>query len=318
MISVAKRFLSALDSMGPVGRWTHDALYDAALALRMRQAKRRGMIAHINREYERVFGRPLDLANPRTFNEKMQYLKVHGITDLHRRCADKHAVRDYVRSRIDEDILVPLHHVFDSADEIGPERIPEERFVIKATHDSGSTRICLDRKAFDWDRCRRRLRGALTRDFAYLHYEMQYHGLPRRILVEELLSDALDIDYKFFCFDGQPKFVGVNMDRRGDHRHAFMDFDWKVIPVHYAKPLPDRPAPKPATFDRMVDYAARLCAPFKFARADFYENAGRLYFSEITFHQYAGLMPFDPEGYDRTLGDLIRLDAAPDAVAAVG
>jgi len=292
---------------GAVGVLMHDIAYECVMGVRVALGRLRGARGQIRHDYRRVFGRDPDLERPRSFNEKTQYLKLHDVTDRHRLCADKLAVRDYVVRHVPEDVLVPLRHVFDSADSVRPENIPERSFAIKATHDSGSTQLCLDRDTFQWAHCRRRLHGALSRDFSFLHGELQYRGIPRRIIVEDLLPEALFIDYKIFCFGGEPHFIGVNYDRRGNHRHDFFDLDWKRLPVVYAKPTIGHSVPPPKTLATMIEYARRLASPFKFVRIDFYESDGKLFFSEITFHQYSGLMNFEPESFDLELGALIRL-----------
>jgi hypothetical protein len=286
-----------------------DFAHDAYMRLRLLRARRRGMRAHLVREFEAVFGHAPDLDNPRTFNEKMQFLKMQSRTPLHRICADKIAVRDYVADRLGTDLLVPLLHVFDDASAVTPQTISEDRFVVKATHDSGSTQICTDRETFNWRSARRRLSGALARDYAYLHYELQYHDIPRKIIVEELLDGAATSDYKIFCFDGEPFMTGVNYDRRGTHRHDFFDLEWNRLPVVYAKPTIGHAIPVPLTYDRMIDYARTLSKGFPFCRIDYFESEGQLFFNEITFHQYSGLMRFDPDEFDRILGDRITLPA---------
>lgn len=212
LFEVLKTGAAALERVPGLGPPTRDFLRNRLMALRIAMARRRGVRAHIVKQYAAVFGREPDLENPFSFNEKMQKLKLDPISPLHRVCADKIAVRQHVRALIGEDVLVPLHHVFDSPASLRPDIVRAERFVVKASHDSGSSLICDDRASFDWARSRSLLRGALSRDFFWVHGEPQYRDLPRRVLVEAYLPGAADIDYKVFCFHGTPRLIGVNYD----------------------------------------------------------------------------------------------------------
>lgn len=301
-----------LDALGPLGRRIEDAIWSYRLNRTERLGRSREPVDHVRRQFRAVFGRDPDLETPRTFNEKIQYLKLYDRSPLHTRCADKIAVREYVKECIPEtDILIPLLAILDNPDDLRPETITAQRFVAKASHDSGSTQICRDRDSFDWARCRRRLRSALRRDYSVMYGEWQYRDIPRRIVVEELIETSSDYDYKLFCFHGKPHLIMVNIDRFGDFRENFYDTNWAQQDIFYTYPSSDKPLAPPATLNLMLDYAARLSAPFAFARIDFYEAEGRVYFGEITFHQSAGLQRFVPESIDLALGARLTLPPKP-------
>ncbi len=292
-----------------IGRRLRELAADAAMELRLLQARFRGDERQIRATYKAVFGCEPRLDAPVTFNEKLQYLKLRDHSPLRTRCADKLAVRDYVRERMGEQALIPLLLVTENPDDVRPERIAAERFAAKCTHDSGSTQICTERSSFDWSHCRRRLRRAMSRDFSRLFGEIQYRDVPRRIIVEEFLEfdERTIYDYKFHCFDGEPRIVAVNLNRHINHRREHYDQDWNRIPVAHKVPNADSPVPRPASLGAMLDHARALSAPFKLCRVDLYDHGGRIWFSEITFHDKAGLSPFVPAHYDEAFGRIIAV-----------
>jgi hypothetical protein len=307
-VSLARRAAETLDGLGPFGRRLADFCRDLRLDMQSWEARQRAPADHLKRQYRAVFGRDPDLDAPRSFNEKMQWLKLHDRSPLHTRCADKLAVRDYVRETIPEtDILIPLLAVLDDPAELTQARIVADRFAAKATHDSGSTQLCWDRDRFDWARARRRLNRALRRDFSAMFGEWQYRDVPRRIVVEAMIDSAAARDYKIFCFNGEPGLIMVNIDRFGDFRENFYDTAWQQQDFIHTYPPSAEPIGPPRGLATMLDYARRLSAPFAFARTDFYEDDGQVWFGEITFHQSAGLQPFRPESIDIALGDRLVL-----------
>lgn len=267
------------------------------------------------RSYRHRFGRDLDLENPQGLSEKIQWLKLNGMTPLHSRCSDKIAVRDYVAERVGSEILIPMVMATYDVAEITPENIPAERFVVKPNHDSGSVVFCRDRASFDWADARRRLRAMLKRDFHLAQRERQYEGIRRGLIVEELLEQSGGgdlIDYKIYCFHGKPTFAQVDLGRHSDHRRAMYDLDWRKLPERI-ETLPGLPAaldgelPRPEGWEEMKRIAAILAKPFPLVRIDFYNVDGRVFFGEMTFTPGAGLSRFEPREKDVAYGRLLDL-----------
>lgn len=309
-ISLARRIKNAVRSVKkrvPLVERLYDEIQDAQLDQLARRGAREGDEGLARRKFREAYGVEVNLDAPRGFAEKTQYLKLFDFGSLHTQCADKLAVRDYVRDRVGEQALIPLLMVADTPDELTPERLTSPRFVAKATHDSGSSQVCADRATFDWARCRRRLRRALARDFSRISGERQYRDVPRRVIVEEFVDAAAVRDYKFFCFHGAPYFCRVNIDRISNHRERYYTTDWRCLDVACKERPSERGEPAPKTLDVMLEYARALSQPFKFARIDLYEAEGRVLFSEVTFHDTGGYTKFKPDSFDLALGELLIL-----------
>jgi hypothetical protein len=253
-------------------------------------------------------GQRLDLDHPRTFNEKLQWLKLRYRDPLMRQCADKLAVRDYVAGAGGADLLIPLIGVYRRAQEIDFYKLPEQ-FVLKANHGSGWNIICRDRRSMDLTRARARLNRWLQTDFSRIAREWVYEGIEPRIICEEYLATANGeppSDYKFFCFHGEPRFIQVDYDRFIGHRRALYTPAWEKLPCALEYTLKEEPTPPPQTLARMLRVAAQLSQPFPFARVDLYELDDRVYFGELTFFPGKGVERFRPREFDAIFGE--RLD----------
>ena len=256
--------------------------------------------------YKLAFGRQPDLAEPRTYNEKLQWLKLHDRQPLYHTLVDKVAVKQYVAERIGAQYVVPTLGVWESSDRIDWESLPD-RFVLKCSHDSGSALICRDKSVFDISKAKR-LDDFLAVDFYALAREWPYKGVPRRILAEEYLGDNIP-DYKFFCFDGEPRLMFVASDRNvagSETRFDFYDMDFRHLDVRNGHPNSPEPMAKPACWEEMKDLARRLSAGMPHVRVDFYEVDGKVYFGEYTFYHWGGMVPFDPPCWDVTIGDMLK------------
>lgn len=255
-------------------------------------------------------GYPIDWDNPRDINEKIQWLLCFSDTSSWSLCADKYRVRDYVKSKGQEDILIPLLGVWDSASEIDFESLPD-RFVLKCNHDSGST-LVLDKSAgFDEAGVRDFLDSHLKKKFGYLNGELYYNSIKPCIIAEKFLQGG-DVpgaaaDYKVWCFDGEPYSVWVCYGRTSSETYVnIYDLDWNVHPEvsvfteHYRD---GRGAvPRPACLERMLEAASALSEGFPEVRVDFFVAEGRLYFGEMTFASYGGKMDFYTQEYLEELG----------------
>ncbi|MBR6001850.1 MAG: glycosyl transferase [Bacteroidales bacterium] len=302
----------------PVGGWLPDKLY-------------------LSLQYRCRMGRKLHLDNPQTFNEKIQWLKIHDRNPLYPTLVDKVAVKEWAAAKIGEEYIIPTLAVWDSVDEIDLDALPE-RFVLKCTHDSGSAVLCTDKASFDLEAAKKRLSERLALDYGARFREWPYSKVPRRILVERFLdsgsasarndkedsrNDNIVIstkdqgsarrdlsDYKFFCFSGKPELLFIATERNNpltETRFDFFDEEFRHIDVRNGHPNADVPPQKPEGFEEMKRLAATLSEGLPFVRVDFYEADGKVYFGEMTLYHWSGLRPFEPEEYDLTFGKMIKL-----------
>lgn len=252
----------------------------------------------------------LNLRNPKTWNEKINYLKIHIdrlIPDAHV-YADKLRVRDYVADVISGDHLVPLLGAWNDPAEIDWAGLPDS-FVLKANHGSGFNLIVRDHGSLDIASATERMNAWLETDYSSMAGEKHYRRIPRRLLAEELVvSTGGDLpDYRCYCFDGAVGFISINVDRATDHRRLYVDRDWNPMPFEIDKPRPDWELERPAVLNQVVSIAESLAAPFFFVRVDLFEAKGSVIFSELTFIPAGGMHFVSPRRWNRKLGALIRL-----------
>ncbi len=254
-----------------------------------------------------------DLKHPTTYNEKLQWLKLHDRQPLYTQLVDKYAVRRFVAERIGGEYLIPLvGGPWDSFDEIDFDALPE-KFVLKCTHDSGGLLICRDKRALDREKARRRIAQSLQQNFYYHNREWPYKDVRPRIIAEAYMEDASTSelrDYKFFCFGGEPKMLFVASDRQTageETKFDFFDMDYNHLDLRNGHPNAAVPPEKPAQFGLMRELAQKLSQGIPHVRVDLYEVNGRVYFGEMTFYHWSGMVPFDPPEWDERLGSWIRL-----------
>ena len=254
-----------------------------------------------------------DLKNPTTYNEKLQWLKLHDRQPLYTQLVDKYAVRRFVAERIGGEYLIPLvGGPWDSFDEIDFDALPE-KFVLKCTHDSGGLLICRDKRALDREKARRRISQSLQQNFYYHNREWPYKDVQPRIIAEAYMEDASTSelrDYKFFCFGGEPKMLFVASDRQTageETKFDFFDMDYNHLDLRNGHPNAAVPPEKPVQFGLMRELAQKLSQGIPHVRVDLYEVNGRVYFGEMTFYHWSGMVPFDPPEWDERLGSWIRL-----------
>ena len=256
-------------------------------------------------------GQKLHLNPPITFNEKIQWLKINDNDENHSKMVDKYAVREYISEKLGEDYLIPLIGVYDNANDIDIEQLPKE-FVIKCTHDSGSVFLCKKHEDFS-PKIRNSFNKALKRKYYYASRENLYKGVTPKLVIEEMMhnSDGKGLtDYKFYCFDGEPRFLYVSAGLE-DHTKAkisFYNIDLSDAPfqrsdyAHFDK-IPNIPK----CYDEMIMVAKKLSEGIPFVRVDLYEINEQVYFSELTFSPCSGMMPFEPKEYDKKLGEMIKI-----------
>jgi hypothetical protein len=266
---------------------------------------------HVKRLFLKRMGYELSLAHPRTFNEKMQWLKLNDRTSKHTLCADKYAVRAFIEKEIGERYLIPIFYHTSTLDEITRELLPDEPCIIKTTHDSGNTFIVRDKSRItenEWHHFKTKFQKSMHRNYYYWSREWQYKHIKPRIVIEKLLLDNGEIpnDYKLHCFNGKVKFVQVDMDRYTNHQRNIYDIHWNRQDFRWKFP-PGRDSSKPKYLDEMIRLAEKLAKPFYFVRVDFYEVMGAVYFGEMTFHPESGLGMIEPHEWDVKLGEMIKL-----------
>lgn len=255
-------------------------------------------------------GRKLDIENPKTYTEKLQWLKLYNRKPEYTMMSDKYLVRNYVENKIGEKYLIPLLGVWDSVDEINIDDLPNQ-FVLKTNHDSGSIIICKDKKIFDWKYARKTLRKALKTQYYWKSREYNYYNINRKIIAEQYMVDKKDgelRDYKFYCFNGEPKFIQVDVGRFSNHIENFYTLQWEFIPVEWGVPNnKDIIKNKPEKLDEMIRLAINLSRGIPHVRVDFYIVNGNVYFGELTFHSSGGIGKIIPELYDYKWGRYLTL-----------
>lgn len=262
--------------------------------------------------YKLKLGKKLDLESPKTFNEKIQWLKLYDRKSIYTTMVDKYAAKKYVAGIIGEEYIIPTLGVWDQFDDIDFDALPEQ-FVLKTTHDSGGIVICRNKKTFDMEKARRKIEWSLKREFYYLWREWPYKNVKPRILAEEYMEDTQTAelrDYKFFCFDGDVKalFVATERQKEGEEvKFDFFDMDFQHLALRQGHPNAVVCPKKPERFNEMRRLAEKLSKGIPHVRVDFYEVNGKVYFGELTFSHFTGLVPFEPEQWDYTFGSWIQL-----------
>ena len=256
-------------------------------------------------------GYPLNLEDPKTFNEKIQWLKLYDRRPEYTMMVDKHAVKQYVGSVIGEDYLIPTLGVWDSVEDIDFDSLPDQ-FVLKCTHDSGSIVICRDKKAFDIEKAKAQLNQYMKRDYYLVWREWPYKNVKHRIIAEKYLADSSGElrDYKFFTFNGKVKILLLVTDRNNpssETKYDFYDTNFKHLNLSSGYPQANLKLERSETFDEMIRLAEKLSENIPHLRVDFYNVNGKVYFGELTFYRMAGLAPFDPPEWDSIWGEWITL-----------
>lgn len=270
--------------------------------------------AYIRLKYWYHFRKLPNLKNPQTFNEKLQWLKLYDRKTEYTQMVDKYLVRGFIKEKIGEEYLIPLIGVWDSPDDIDFDSLPE-RFVLKCNHNSGlGMYICKDKSKMDVEKVKKDLRRGLAQDYYLTGREWPYKNVHRKIIAEQYMEDSETAelrDYKFFCFDGQPKALYVASERQvpGEEvKFDFFDMEYNHIGIKKnGHPNAKTPPEKPKQFELMKDLARKLSKDIPHVRVDFYEINGRVYFGEMTFYHMCGFAPFEPEEWDYTFGSRIEL-----------
>jgi hypothetical protein len=256
-------------------------------------------------------GRTLNLSNPKTFNEKLQWLKLYDRNPRYTDLVDKYKVREYIAKTIGEEYLIPLLGVYNSFEEIDFNKLPNE-FVLKPNHTSGDIYICKDKSRINYHELKRKVYRWMKRDYYWLQREWCYKNIKPKIICEKFMVDESGVelkDFKFMCFNGKVKcsFVGLNRYSKSGLNVDFYDINWKPMPFKRHYPTSGNIIPKPKNYDRMIKISEILSKGIPFVRVDFYEPNGILYFGELTLFPGSGFEEFTPEKYDYLLGSWLKL-----------
>ena len=245
-------------------------------------------------KYKHIMKQKLNLDNPQTFNEKLQWLKLHNRKDIYTTMVDKYEAKKYVANIIGEEYIIPTLGVYEKFDDINFEELPN-KFVIKCTHDSGGIVICEDKNNFDYKEAKKKINKGLKSNFYYFSREWPYKNVKPRIIVEKYMEDNIIgelIDYKSYAFNGECDYLMACYNRaKGNIKFLYYDREWHLIKnfsydgMKYGNNIK---IPKPKNLDKMFEFATILSKDIPFIRVDFYEANGMLYFGELTFYPSAG------------------------------
>lgn len=263
-------------------------------------------------KYKKTFGHSLHLLHPKTFNEKLQWLKLHDRNPLYTRMVDKYDVKTIVENAIGAEYVIPNYGVWEKFDDIDFERLPKQ-FVLKSTHDSGGVYIVNDKDSMNPQQIKQFFDRRLLRSHYKHGREWPYKNVKPRIIAEKFMVDESGYelkDYKFFCFNGEPKVMFIASDRQVEDEETkfdFFDMDFKHLPFTNGHPNSKKEIKCPQSFESMKELAKKLAQGIPCVRVDFYEINGKIYFGELTFFHCNGMIPFEPEEWDYKLGEWINL-----------
>ena len=255
-------------------------------------------------------GYTLNLNNPRTFNEKLQWLKIYDHNIKYQTYVDKYAVKSYIADQIGEKYVIPTIGVWDEVNRIDFDKLPSQ-FVLKCVHGSSCNIICNDKGSLDVQKTREKLEYWMHKNWYWLGREWPYKAIQPRIIAEQFLEDGTGqlMDYKFFCFNGVVKCFKIDFDRSTEHRAnyytpdgALLEFGEMICPPDY-----ERKIAMPVSLSNMISIAERLSKGIPFVRVDLYEVKGQIFFGELTLYPAAGLGPFTEKKWDYTLGEWLQL-----------
>ncbi len=252
-----------------------------------------------------------NLDNPKTFNEKLQWLKLHDRNPIYATLVDKYEVKKYIMDNLGEEYVIPTIQICDNFDDINFKELPD-KFVIKCTHDSSSVMICKDKNNFDFKMCREKMEKSLKHNYYYGGREWPYKNVKPRILIEKYMCDdkIKELrDYKFFCFNGKVEYFKIDFDRFTNHGANYYDKNKKLVSLGevVCPPNFNKKLIIPKTIDKMIELASKLSQNIPFVRVDFYDVNGQIYFGEMTFYPASGFGKFIDQEWDLRLGDLIDL-----------
>ncbi|WP_179135744.1 ATP-grasp fold amidoligase family protein [Planomicrobium okeanokoites] len=266
----------------------------------------------IKRKFKKKLKRKLEVEKPILFNDKLQWLKIHWRDSQATQCADKYEVRKYVEEKIGGKYLNKIIDVYNSVDEIDVEKLPNS-FVLKGTHGSGFNIICQNKESFNWDIAVKEMKRWFNTNYYLRNREWVYKDIRPRIICEEFIEHEENnelIDYRFFCFNGEPRFISVDFDinNKQNTKRNLYDLEWNLMDqeISYPKEL-SKKIEKPKKLSEMIELSRKLAAHFPHARIDFYYVRNKILFGEITFFHQSGMGIVRPLEFEKVMGDWLKL-----------
>ena len=253
----------------------------------------------------------LNLKNPQTFNEKLQWLKLHNRKNIYTTMVDKYSVKDYVEKIIGKEFIIPTIGIWNHPEEINFTQLPD-KFVLKTTHGGGgkSVIICKDKKTFNKTKAINTLKEAMKEDIYVSHREWPYKNVQKRIIAEQFIDNGNEAlsDYKFFCFNGKPKMMLVSNNRfHGETEFDYFDMNFTHLPFTQGGRNSNKTIIKPTHFNEMKEIAEKLAKGIPHIRVDLYEVNDKILFGELTFFDSSGLSKFKPAIWDYKIGQLLDI-----------
>lgn len=266
------------------------------------------MLEEISNFYIARMGKVPNLENPVTYTEKVNANKIYMGNEKCTLLADKYLVKEFVKNELGEQYVVPLYGVWDKAEEINYDILPD-KFVLKTNHASGRNILVKNKKELNIEETNKKLNDWLGENYGYIGFQLQYRGIQPKIICEEYLDGLAEnvYDYQFLCFHGEPKYIWcIRGAHRAGGRASFYDLDWNMQPFSIGYLKDDRVAPKPSKLEEMIEVSKKLSKGLEHVRVDLYEMPdGRVLFGEMTFQVFGGLRRFYPPEYDYIIGKLL-------------
>lgn len=302
------KLIKNLKYYGPIGYYT---VYGLTLLSKIKKGYLKSDKSFLQDRFLQVQGYPLDLKNPTSLNEKLQFLKSIYREELHSQVSDKYRVREFLQKKFGDQFLIPLVLVTENPKDINFENIPDYAVIVKANHDAGNHQIIRDKKDVNWKKLQTDCKWWLSWNYYKADRELQYKAIKRKIIVEKLLitkEGKIPNDYKLNYFNGQLEFVYVSVDREGGNYRNIYGENWQPLHFKWAsvnkmsktKRGPEIEAPK--TFEKMKELGTEIAKLFPYVRVDFYDVDGKLYFGEVTLCHGGGFDRFEPQEIDYELG----------------
>ena len=266
---------------------------------------------YITIKYKLEMNQKLNLKEPKTFNEKLQWLKLYDRNPEYTKMVNKYEAKKYVADIIGQEYIISTLGVWDKFEDIEFDKLPKQ-FVLKPTHTSGNVFICKDKEKINYKQLRKMINKWLKRDYYLVHREWPYKNIKPKIIAEQYMVDDSGMklkDYKFFCFNGIAQTILVCSNRNGSFKNTnFYDISWNLQPFTREKHKNStEQIKKPKNLDEMITVAEKLSKDIPFVRVDLYEINGKVYFGELTFYPSSGFEGFEPEEWDKKLGDMLEL-----------
>lgn len=267
---------------------------------------------YLKKMYKQLTGKKLNLENPKTFNEKLQWLKLHNRKPEYSQMVDKYGAKQYVAEKMGEEYIIPTLGVWENFDDIDFDALPEQ-FVLKCTHDSGGLVICKDKSKLDIEAAKKKINRSMKRNFYLFGREWPYKNVKPRIIAEKFMSDLGNeeglVEYKFFCFNGEVKIILVC--KGGAHGNGrtndYCDLQLNRYPFTSLYPNSEGEVTRPEELPELIAFAEKLSAGIPQVRIDTYLAGGKIYFGEMTFFHNSGFCTFNPEEWDAKIGEWIVL-----------